>query len=394
MRANILFVGHSAGRTGAPIILLNFLRWLKQQHDDVHFDVGLLRAGPLMADHEAIANTEVLRGEPGFAWRVKRRLFGSLPWEATADQAFARRVSERRYDLVYVNTIVPKREILALRGTGVPVVCHVHELDYAMMEWLGEDGLAPLVPCVTHFVAASVAVRDYLVSQWNVAESKVTVIHEFVVSETEARDSPDGRKRVRSSLGLSDNDILVGGCGFPDWRKGTDLFVQVARLVTADPNGRHIHFMWVGADKATSDFRRFAHDMRGSGMDKHISVVENTPQPRDYFSAMDIFALTSREDPFPLVMLEAGAMGLPLVCFEASGGGPEFAEADAGLVAPYLDVAAFANRILSLAADPQARAAIGGAAKRKVAGRYTIHQQAPKLRDLIAGLLKTRLPKP
>ena len=117
-------------------------------------------------------------------------------------------------------------------------------------------------------------------------------------------------------------------------------------------------------------------------------MVENTPRPRDYFSAMDIFALTSREDPFPLVMLEASATGLPLVCFEASGGGPEFAEADAGLLAPYLDVAAFANRVLSLSADPEARRAIGGAARRKVAERYTIDQQAPKLRDLIVGLLR------
>ena len=370
--------------------MLNFLRWLKQQNDDVQFDVGLLEAGPLMAEHQAIANTDLLRREPGFGWRLRRRLFGSSPWDVASDQAFARRVRERGYDLVYVNTVVPKREILALRGTGVPVVCHVHELDYMMMNGLGEDGVAPLVPCVDHFIAASVAVRNSLVSRWNVAESKVTVIHEFLVSETEARDSPGVRKRVRASLGLSDNDILVGACGTSDWRKGADLFVQVARLVAADPNGHNIHFVWVGAEKATSDYRRLVHDVRGSGMDSRISVVENTARPRDFFSAMDIFALTSREDPFPLVMLEAGAIGLPLVCFEATGGGPEFAEGDAGLLAPYLDVSAFANRILSLSADPRARAAIGGAAKRKVAERYTIDQQAPKLRDLIVGLLRTR----
>src|SRR6476660_670373 len=194
-----------------------------------------------MAEHQAIANTEVLRGEPGYAWRVKHRLFGSPSWDQTADEAFARRVRERGYDLVYVNTIVPKREILALRGTGALVACHVHELDHTITQMLGEDGVAPLVPYVDHFIAASVAVRNSLVSRWNVAESKVTVIHEFVVGETEVRDSPDVRKRVRNSLGLSDNDILVGGCGFPDWRKGTDLFVQVARLVTADPNGQNIH---------------------------------------------------------------------------------------------------------------------------------------------------------
>lgn len=385
MPKNILFIGHSAGRTGAPIILLSFLRWLRQNHD-VRFDVGLIESGPLMADHQVLSNTDVLRGAPNLAWRLKRRLVGSPSWDQVEDNSFARRVRDRGYDMVYVNTVVPKREILALRTSGVPVVCHVHELDFAMTHWLGEDGLAPLIPCVAHFVAASVAVRDYLVNRWRVAESKVTVVHEFIVDQDSTLDAPEARTRIRASLHLADEDILVGGCGSVDWRKGADLFIQVARLIAADASRRKIHFVWIGADRGTSDYRKFAHDVRACALEKHITIVENIARPSEYFAAMDIFALTSREDPFPLVMLEAAAMGLPIVCFESSGGGPEFAERDAGRIAPYLDVASFANEVRALAADPAARGAIGGAAKRKVAARYTIDQQAPKIWDLIQSL--------
>jgi len=101
------------------------------------------------------------------------------------------------------------------------------------------------------------------------------------------------------------------------------------------------------------------------------------------FAAMDIFALTSREDPFPLVMLEAAAMEVPMICFGKSGGGPEFAAGGAGIVVPYLDVRAFASEVARLADDAERRRAIGKLASKRVADCFTIDRQAPKLRDVI-----------
>ena len=45
----ILFVSHDAGRTGAPLILLNFQRWLKE-HTTVKFATIVRRSGPLEAE--------------------------------------------------------------------------------------------------------------------------------------------------------------------------------------------------------------------------------------------------------------------------------------------------------------------------------------------------------
>ena len=117
-----------------------------------------------------------------------------------------------------------------------------------------------------------------------------------------------------------------------------------------------------------------------------ITVVENTSHLQDFLAAMDVFALSSREDPFPLVMLEAASMSLPLVCFGSSGGGPEFAGQDAGLIAPYLDVGAFAAHILALADDADARARLGNNGRRKVLEHYTLDHQIPKLYDVIAAV--------
>jgi hypothetical protein len=60
----ILFIGHSASRTGAPVILLDLLQWLRRNTAD-EFDLYVTETGPLLANFRAIAKTEVLRREPG-----------------------------------------------------------------------------------------------------------------------------------------------------------------------------------------------------------------------------------------------------------------------------------------------------------------------------------------
>jgi glycosyltransferase involved in cell wall biosynthesis len=382
----IVFIGHSASRTGAPVILLNFLRWLRKNTAD-DFDVFIAETGPLLADFRAIAETKILRSEPGLGGRLMRRVVGDGRWEVMQDRAFVGHVRSHGYQVAYVNTVAPKREIVALTRTRVPVICHVHELDFSMRYALGKDGLAPLIPGIAHFIAASLAVRDYLVDRWGVAESKVSVVHEFIPLEQERVDRLDARKRVRESLGLSDDDILVGSCGTLDWRKGADLFLQAAKAIAAQRRARKIHFLWVGADPTSLDYWRFNQDAVAAGVREKITVVESTSRPQDFFAAMDIFALSSREDPFPLVMLEAASMALPLICFDSSGGGPEFAEHDAGLIAPYLDVGAFATHIVTLAEDARARNRLGANARRKLLEHYTLEQQVPKLYDVITALV-------
>ena len=107
--------------------------------------------------------------------------------------------------------------------------------------------------------------------------------------------------------------------------------------------------------------------------------IPSTADVSDYYCAMDVFALTSREDPFPLVMLEAGMHGLPTICFSSSGGGPEFVANDAGLVVPYLDVKEFSQALNALQASPELRTRLGQGAQCKVKMYHCVETQGPKL---------------
>ena len=100
-------------------------------------------------------------------------------------------------------------------------------------------------------------------------------------------------------------------------------------------------------------------DGRRLGLGDRIKFVGPLEQPAELFAAMDVFALTSREDPFPLVMLEAAAAGVPVVCFAGGGGAPEFVDPDAGRVAPFLDVAGMAAAISDLLERGEERQRMG-----------------------------------
>jgi glycosyltransferase involved in cell wall biosynthesis len=383
MSKKILFISHSASRTGAPIVLLHFLRWLKA-NTDIPFDVLVGDSGELLPEFQALAPTRVLMGGLDLTTRICRKAMGGRRFGKWQDASFQRQFRRHQYGLVYANTVCNLREMALLSDLGIPVICHIHELNQVLDFVVGREAFLNNHQCVQHFIAVSRAVQDYLLKDWSISESRISLVHGFIPDkDVDARSQAQVRAAIRAQLGLVDSEVLVGGCGTLDWRKGVDLFVQLARSVRGKPTGQKIRFLWVGGKKGSTDFIKFEHDVKICGLSDAVTVIENCSNPLDYFSAMDVFALTSREDPFPLVMLEAASLRLPIVCFDGAGGGPEFIEEEAGLAAPYLDVDSFAAHVLALADNSQMRRSIGFAAAQKVKSRYTVEHQAPKILEII-----------
>ncbi|MGH9160194.1 MAG: glycosyltransferase family 4 protein [Vicinamibacteraceae bacterium] len=381
-RPSILFLCHSASRNGASLLLLQFLQWLKGRVD---WDITILvdGRGPLLEDFRSVGRTHVLRNTDS--------VFGVLPagWKTALEPRFkawyARTLlGGRRFDLIHANTVAVWPQARALKDRAGGLLWHVHELGYALSVEIPRERARQLFRDATAFVAVSHAVRDTLAGEYDVRPELVNLVHGFVPVPDLTPDQRAGRhRRVHEAFGWPDEAFVVGGCGSMGWRKGTDLFLQIAKRVVAAGADDRVRFLWVGGSARGKDALEFEHDRRALGLEGRCARVPAATDVLDYYCAMDVFALTSREDPFPLVMLEAGANRLPVVCFADSGGGPEFVESDAGLVVPCQDVAAFANCLLKLRDDPSLREALGAAALSKVRANYSVEAQAPKLSKTI-----------
>jgi glycosyltransferase involved in cell wall biosynthesis len=389
-RKKVLFLNHWAWRSGASMLLLNSLRWLKQNCD---FDIEVLSngSGPLINDFQEIVFTKVWRPRGYFLRAVPRRL-GS--WVRPRLEAIHLRMllHGSRYDLVYANTAATAQFVALLDGRYEALLWHIHELPYVLQTLPGSFSIRQLFPRASRFVAVSQAVSKTLTQVFKVPEDRVDLIHGFVpLRELPPSDRKKRRQRVLASLGWPEDSFVLGGCGELGWAKGTDLFVQVGRRIAEYDAGGTVRLLWLGgSDREDKETLAFDFDVRALGLRQHCQRVPSTPEVDDYYCAMDAFALTSRADSFPLVMLDAGMHRLPVVCFASSGGAPEYVADDAGMVARYADVNEFAEKVLSLKNSPDLRSRLGESGRRKVETRHTVEVQGPKLLRSIERCLRSR----
>ncbi len=356
----ILFIGHNAGRTGAPIGLLLLIEWLRARKPDLEIEVLLLEGGELEGRYRAAAKTYVMPGGRPSASRVGRAV-GRL------NRRFARAARRflepfrKDYDLVFGNTVSVVEHLNYFKSRGSRTVCWAHELEYIITSFFTPEEFVRLALGVDRFLVPSAAVESCLKSMG--IERPIDVVYEVFPARQEPRA---GRTAVRGDLGVSDEAFLVGGGGTVEWRKGVDLFLQTASRATAfDPTMR---FVWIGGRShlAEEEFRRVRWEVGRYGLDDIVTFTGMTDKPEEYLAAIDVFALTSREDPFPLISLEAASFGKPVICFEGGGGMPEFVESDAGAVVPYGDVSAFADQLLRFERDRAALRSAGSRARQKV----------------------------
>ena len=375
----ILFIGHEAELTGAPFVLLHLLRWVRKNRPDFHVEVLLLRDGQLRKEYEAVAEVHVVPADPRPAIVVRgiRYLQRRLGVKRRLKVPDLPPITET-YDLIVGNTVASLEYLEYFKTRGIRTFCWLHEMRSVINSFYPEPGrFLELTKSVDVFVVASAAVEKAM------REFGVTTRTEQVYEFSE--NGPVDEKKVadvRRSLGIPDTAFVVGGCGTVSFRKGTDLFVQIAsKLIAEFPD---IYFVWVGGGAGASDaeFTAISRQIDQLGLDRLV-VTGVQKEPQHYFANMDLFILTSREDPFPLVCLEAASLAKPVMCFEDAGGIPEFVGDDAGAVIPFGDVAAFAERIREFYRDRNKLKPAGEAAYRKVHGAFSLDSSCRKMVDII-----------
>ena len=388
--SKILFVSHTGARTGAPIVLERLLKWLRE-NSDVEFEILLQTGGALEPAFSALAPT-LLFQLPKYQQSIWRRILyelGPLGEYLRAEQGKRKLLTHYKnagIRLIYSNTITNGQILSDLATLHCPVICHIHELNY----WINRSGPRnwDLVKNHTsHYIAASEAVKHNLLGHYGIPPERIDVIHEFVDDEVLEWSSQEPLQ-IRQQLNIPESALVVGGSGAEMWRKGKDLFIQLALRVSRLSIDTPVHFIWVGKIGDAEETYQLQHDIEHVGLSDCIHFTGEVANPMDFYAALDIFALVSREDPFPLVCLEAASLGKPILCFEGTGGISEFVEADAGFIVPYLDIAAMAEKVALLAGDVVLRAKMGIRAAERVRQRHHVSVAAPRIMQVIQNCIE------
>ena len=362
----LLLVGHDAFPSGAQTLLLEIGRTLRRE-TGIEIEYLLLDGGKMEEKYRTVAPVSVAATE-------------------AALRAKAAALATRGFTAAIVNTTAAGRAAPILAEAGIRSVQLVHELPRIIREKNLADGARAGLGAAEHVVFPAPFVRDRVLDTLGLPTLAKAMVRPQGLYRPIATD-PAGAARIRTELKIAPGEGLVLGIGYADLRKGFDLFLQLWRILQWRGR-RRVHFCWLGD---------MDPEMRGWLADE-IAAAEATgsfhlPGRRDdvgaFLNAADGLALTSREDPFPSVALEALAAGIPVFAFDCSGGIPDLVRTDAALgeVVPYGDVTAMAEAVtIALrGATEQARAA----RRALVAERY---EWTAYVRDLL-GLALPGLPQ-
>ena len=356
----VVVVTHEASRTGAPRMALRVLRALQDVAEE---RIVVVRwPGPLVPEFRSASDR--LRLEPLRRLRVSLRSGRATRRLAVrVEEHAARRVlSDERPSLVYANTVKSACYIRPALELGVPVVLHCHEDDSMVEDVLARYRLDGVYDRVW-LVACSAASASRLAEATGVDVGAVTVI-------TEAVDVDDvlANAAVPSPGWARSTGMVVGGCGTVDYRKGIDQWLRVAAQVRDALGPTCPRFEWIGR-VADESYPALARELGLGGI---VEFVGERTNPYPMLAALDIVTVTSRHDAFPLVVLEAMALGRPIVAFDVGGIREQLG--DTGRLVPGGDVDAMSAALLQLIADEPSRRFLASAAAERVNALFSIQQ--------------------
>lgn len=180
-----------------------------------------------------------------------------------------------------------------------------------------------------------------------------TLVHGTNVAEVRAHRAD--RSDARAGLGIGDEQVLVGTVANLRVQKNYPLLLDVAdRVTTERPN---VRFVAIGQGPEESSLRARHGEL---GLGERFRFYGFAPDVHRLMSGFDVFCMSSAFEGLPVALMDACALGLPVVA-TAVGGIPE-AIGDDALLVPSGDADALAAALIAVIDDPERRAELGRAA--------------------------------
>lgn len=269
----------------------------------------------------------------------------------------------RAFDVVHAHDwMTVPAGILVAQAAGVPLVLHVHSLEY---DRCGDGGNALIhaieglgVRSANRVIAVSDYTRDMICAKHRITPEKIRVAHngvEVTVIEEEqisvvaesAEPKPPKKKRI----------LFLGRVTF---QKGPDLFVETASLVLK--HNKNVVFVVAGAGDMMPKIRKRVKELKLEGYFEFPGFLKGAKLDEEFKKA-DLYVMPSVSEPFGIAPLEAISRGTPAIITKQSGVSEVLSHV---LKSDFWDVKKMADFILNFIQHPELGRSMMAMSKKEV----------------------------
>jgi glycosyltransferase involved in cell wall biosynthesis len=224
-------------------------------------------------------------------------------------------------------------------------------------------------------VANSLAGREFLI-QRGIEPSRVKVIYNGI---NISRLNPDhqGVERVRQKIGVPQGGKVVGMMArmFPP--KNHALFLQTAALIgRVAPQTR---FALLGDGPLRAHLEELSRKL---GLDSEMVFLGEQQDVGTYLSAFDIAVLTSDTEGCSNSLLEAMALGIPVIATNVGGNREVVRDGESGLLVPSGNAEALAKAIITLLENPKLAKSMGEQARQRAITEFSLERMVNQYQSL------------
>lgn len=289
----------------------------------------------------------------------------------------------------YPGAISPRAAVLAAKAFGrCKIVFVVNNLASGYSRWsrwfdYPIDRI--IARWVDIFVTGSFAAKTELDKVMRLPDGKAQPIPNGIEMPSMTRPSHLIRNEIK---GEKYKGVFLGVVARLERRKGHHVLIQAIRLMhernEIDP--AQAHFIFKGDGPACAELKKLVSK---NAMESYVTFITDTKNPADIIAALDIVILPSvANEDFPFVILEAMALGKPIIATNIAGIPEQIVADKSGLVVSAHDAESLAHAIGKLLSDPGRAAQLGAEAALRFSRNFTAELSAVKYLELYNRLLR------
>lgn len=339
---NLVIITHTLNETGAPLLAFNIAKSFQEKGYNV-FTISL--SDGYLAEKYRENNLPLisLHQSP-----LSKEINNSKIFEFIVSN-----LKSKNYQNLLTNTIISGIATPFFKKYDFKIVSLIHEMGQSITTYDMKQGGRDI-----NFYSDKIVFPDQVVQDefFEIFEENIkkSVICPQGLYKTKEDIIPDYQS-IYEKYNIPKNSKIILGSGYADYRKGIDLFLLAAQKLLTMEDQEEYHFIWAGKifneelrEWYQLQFKKFGLENRFHNID----FIKDKKEYQNLVMCSDAFWLTSREDPYPSVMIEALEYNTPVLAFSNAGGANSLLSENRGILIPNFDVSLLAIKTKELLNNP------------------------------------------